>query len=72
MSELWCWQVLEQGEWGNIAAKVPGMVGWSVLVHRNRDIIEMMRTLAVGHHKATGLPIRLARYELEHVEVALP
>jgi hypothetical protein len=64
---LWAWQVQEpDDQWSLILTLIPG-VGSAVLVHRRLDIIGKMRPLAEGHSKATGQPLRLARFALAEV-----
>lgn len=64
---LWAWQALEDGEWGLISAVIP-KVGHAALVGRDRKVVsELMRPFVEEHVKASGLPVRLARFALAEV-----
>lgn len=68
---LYVWQVLENGGWGIIAAVPPRGPDRTVvpLVSRRLDIADDMRTVAMQHHERTGLPVRLAHFEVTTTEL---
>jgi len=69
MKELWAWEVYEQDQWGTIGASIGEGGSILPLVTRQERIATdgFFRTLATMHKERTGLPIRLARYELQEV-----
>ena len=69
---LFVWQVLEDGQWGTIAAAIPGMPGLSPLITRSARSAELLGLLAVAHHDRTGLPVRKVRFELAEVLREIP
>ena len=73
MNAIWVWQVMEEGEWSAIAAIMPHISDQPVpLFTRNENMARVMfAPLAELHQVATGLPVRLARYELAEVEDTL-
>jgi hypothetical protein len=66
---LWAWQELgEDGRWGVVMVLHPAL-GNVVLVHRDESIARgQMKPFAEIHARTTGRRVRLARYELAHVE----
>lgn len=62
---LYAWQVLEDGDWGVIAAVVDGKP--TPLVSRSLTVVSTFRQYAEQHGKTTGLTVRLARFELDVV-----
>jgi hypothetical protein len=70
--ELFVWQEQEpNGSWGTIAAAIPGISGMAPLVFRDRMMAMRLRAIAVAHGRASGHPVRLARFQLDEVEVAV-
>lgn len=63
---LWVWQVQDRTGWGIIAAIVPAVLSSPApLVTRSEEVARTMFQVAAEHHgKATGLKIRLAKFEL--------
>lgn len=62
------WQVLQDGEWGTIAAVLPGLPGLSPLQTRREEFAKgPLRSIALLHQQATGFPIRLACFRLVNV-----
>jgi len=60
---IYVWQVLEDGAWGTIMAKVGWVDEATVLVTRDLQIAQAMGLLAVAHHDSTGLPVRCAQFD---------
>lgn len=68
---IFAWQVYEKGEWNLIAGSVAfpegdeedGGLHDIVLVTTRRQTADMMGLIAVKHHDATGLPVRLVYYD---------
>jgi hypothetical protein len=73
---LYCWQVLEAGEWNIIGAALPDPTGLlgpvSPLVTTRLHVAHMLGFAAVAHHDATGLLVRLARYEEPEIMREVP
>ena len=71
MSEsLYVWQVMDDGEWGTIAAAFGSIPGLTPLVTRSQTVAyNVFQALAELHAAATQHPVRLARYDLAEVEV---
>lgn len=66
--DLWGWQVEEQPDvWSLVGAYLPALGSHSPLIHRSRDIVEMMEPLARNHAEQTGQPLRLAHFTLTEV-----
>ena len=61
---IFAWQVLEDGQWGTIAAVImPGMSAVPLVV-RSRPLAEgAMRRFAELHVLSTGKRVRLARFD---------
>ncbi len=63
---IFAWQVFESGEWGTIAAGIPGVsAGPTPLVTRRLDLALQMEPLALVHAQATGLPVEMHRFAFD-------
>lgn len=72
-NELYVWQVQEiTGEWSMVGVMMPGPIPGlppthTPLVHRKREVVQMMRPYAENHARGTGQPLRLARFTITEV-----
>lgn len=69
--QLWAWQCQEpDGRWSMIAAGMPGepSLGFMPMIHRDRAIMQRLKSIAKTHARGMGQPLRLARFELAEVE----
>jgi hypothetical protein len=73
MAAIYAWLETDaSGGEGVIAAIVPGMGGIVLLQHRSRRIAELLREFAEEHHRASGHPVRLVRFNRLEVLETLP
>lgn len=60
-NQIYAWQVQEpDGRWSMIGVMVQGK--HSPLIHRDPDLIEAMKPLAVEHAAKMGAPLRLMQF----------
>jgi hypothetical protein len=72
---LFVWQVFEEGEWGTLASNInvftPSQM--TPLITRSETVArESFGPFARAHATATGMPVRLARYDYAAVLEELP
>lgn len=62
---IWAWVERDrEGGVGIIYAYLPALGGGGTLIHRRREIVEMMRPVAQGHADATGNQVWLREYRM--------
>lgn len=61
---LYAWQVFENDEWNIIALVSDTPTTPISLVTTRESLASMMRSTAMRHAAMSGLPVRLARFEL--------
>lgn len=61
---LYVWQVFDlDGQWGTIAAELPGLPGVTPFVFRSARLAGQVADIARGHGRATGRSVRLVRFD---------